>query len=71
MGVSEVIIMDHHPSRKGNILIICTLFEPNRLEQSSLQIAYEHVVPLRRRPGQAAGAKKQLDVKRSPQRRSA
>ena len=38
-GDSEVIVVDHHPSRKDNILMVYTLFEPNRLERSSLQIA--------------------------------
>jgi hypothetical protein len=51
--------------------MICTLFEPNRLEQSSLQIAYEHVVPLRRRPARPADTEGQTDTRRSLQRRSA
>jgi hypothetical protein len=45
-GGNEVIAVDHHPSQKGNILMICVLFEPNRLEQPFPQVAKEYGVPV-------------------------
>jgi hypothetical protein len=69
-GGSEVIVVDSHPSQKGNILMIYTLFEPNRLEQSSLQIAYEHVVPVRQLPAVPANTERQTDTRPSLPRRS-
>lgn len=68
---SEVLTVDRQPSRKGNIVLVCTLFEPHRLERASLQRAYELVVPLRRRPVREAVAETQLDVAQTPQRRRA
>lgn len=64
-GGSEVIAVDPHPSRKGNILMIYTLFESNRLEQSSLQIAYEHTVPVRRPPARPVDEEGQTDTRPS------
>jgi hypothetical protein len=35
--------------RKGSIVSVHTVFEPNRLERSSLAAAYERIVPIVRR----------------------
>jgi hypothetical protein len=38
-----------HQPRKGNIVSLRVVFEPNRLERMSLQAAYERLVPTLRR----------------------
>jgi hypothetical protein len=39
----------HHQPRKGSIVSVRAVFEPNRLERTSLAAAYERVVPVIRR----------------------
>lgn len=57
--------------RKGNIVSLRVVFEPNRLEGISLQAAYERLVPiLRRATSVAAKAECRGQATRSPRRKS-
>jgi hypothetical protein len=60
-----------HQPRKGNIVSLRVVFEPNRLERMSLQAAYERLVPiLRRATSLTAKAECQGHATRSPRRKS-
>ena len=48
--------MKTHQPRKGNIVSLRVVFEPNRLERMSLQAAYERLVPIVRRAGRVKRA---------------
>jgi hypothetical protein len=60
-----------HQPRKGSIVSLRVVFEPNRLERISLQAAYERLVPLlRRATSLTAKAECRFQATRSPRRKS-
>jgi hypothetical protein len=69
--ISEEAVVKTHQPRKGNIVSLRVVFEPNRLERISLQAAYERLVPIvRRATFPTAKAECQDQATRGPRRAS-
>ncbi len=68
---SEVVAVASQQLQKGNMIRVHTLFEPGRLEQLSLQRAYEHILPLRKQHARDQGLRRQTEVLPLLQRRMA
>jgi hypothetical protein len=66
---SEVVAVASQQLEKGNMIRIHTLFEPGRLEQLSLERAYERILPLRKQHARDEGRRRQTEVLPPPQRR--
>jgi hypothetical protein len=68
---SEVVAVDRQKSQKGNMIRVHSFFEPSRLEQASLQRAYERILPIREYHVRDGSAQEQTKVVPTPQRRRA
>ena len=61
--------MGIHQPRKGNIISMRTIFQPDRLARISLQSAYEQIAPIHRRALSLASKAEPINPIARPTRR--